>query len=275
MPKLLVKKKTDILPLFFSLVLLVSSCTTNKNIPYFQDLPDSVKMKSIANIDFKEPLIQADDILSINIQTIDPTNSVIINQPLTMASMGNSTPGASVISPSTQVTGFLVDKEGNVDISLIGVVKLVGLTTFQAKQVIKTKAEQFLKSPNVQVRFANFKVTVIGEVNRPSTYVMANERVSVLDAIGLAGDLTIYGRRENILIVRQTETHKEFARLNLNSSDIFTSPYYYLKQNDVIYVEPNKSKIVATDAQNTRLITIAASVTSALLVVLITAIQRF
>ncbi len=275
MPKLLVQKKNGILPLFFILVLLVSSCTTNKLIPYFQDLPDSVKVKSIGNIDFKEPLIQADDILTISIQTIDPTNSVLINQPLVMAPVGGASASLPTSSSNPQVAGFLVDKEGKVDLLMIGPVKVAGLTTSEAKQVIKAKAEQFLKSPNVQVRFANFKVTVIGEVNKPSTYVMANERVSVLDAIGLAGDLTIYGKRENILVIRQTETHKEFARLNLNSSDIFTSPYYYLKQNDVIYIEPNKSKIVATDAQNTRLITIAASITSALLVVIITAVQRF
>src|SRR5690606_20590184 len=121
-----------------------------------------------------------------------------------------------------------------------------------AREVIRNKAASYLVDPNVQVRFVNFKVTVIGEVGKPATYAFQNEKVSILDAIGMAGDLTIYGKRENVLLIRETSNGKEMIRFNLNKSDIFNSPYYYLKQNDIVYVEPSKSKIANTDASRTR-----------------------
>jgi polysaccharide export outer membrane protein len=241
------------------------SCSLNKKITYFQDI-DSLKAGDIASADFKEPVIQSDDIISIVIQTIDPQNSAVVNQASTAPSVGASS--ATVIG-TQQISGFLVDKEGTVEIALLGKIKIAGLTTYQARELIKQKASVYFKDPSVQVRFANFKVTLIGEVAKPATYTMPNEKVSVLDAIGLAGDLTIYGRRENVLLVRDIDGQKKYARFDLNSTEMFKSPYFYLKQNDVIYVEPNRAKIASTDADKTRNITIAASLLSALLVVLI------
>src|SRR5699024_1514139 len=137
-----------------------------------------------------------------------------------------------------------------------GKVKLAGLTTFQAQDLIKQKASVVYATPNVQVRFANFKVTILGDVTRPAAYTLSNERVSVLDALGLAGDLTIFGKRENVLLIRDDNGKKDFARLNLNSKDLFNSPYYYLKQNDVIYVEPNKGKAASLNQARTQTIAI-------------------
>ena len=137
---------------------------------------------------------------------------------------------------------------------------MAGLTTYAAKQAVKEQAEKYFKVQDVQLRFANFTITVLGEVAHPSSFVIPNERVSVLDALGLAGDLTIYGRRDNVLVIRDEDGKKEVSRLNLNSSDIFQSPFFYLTQNDVVYVEPNKSKAIQADAEQTRIITIAASI---------------
>lgn len=240
------------------IVILLASCATTKDVKYFEDMQDSVRYATVAKAAFTDPVIQTDDILSIVIQTIDPQVSQIVNQGVAVSS---SASGSSV----SAISGYLVDKNGNVELPIIGMVKLAGLTTDQARELIREKIGGFYKAPTVQVRFANFKVTVIGEVNRPSTYTMPNEKVTILDAIGLAGDLTIYGRRDNILLTRANANGKQdFVRLNLNSSDIYKSPYFYLKQNDMIYVEPNKAKIATTDAAKSRttaLLTSAISLT--------------
>src|SRR5690606_23784629 len=212
---------------FFPLVLLllVSSCSVKK-IVYFNDLPpDTTRILKQAAA-FTEPVIQSDDILSITIQTLDPTTAAVANQAVAVQAVGASSAtnvGSQVIS------GFLVDKDGYVHMALIGKVEVKGLTTYEARERITTLASQYYKDPTVQVRFANFKVTVLGEVTRPATYTVPNEKVTVLDALGLAGDLTIYGKRENVLLVRDQGKEKELVRLNLNDSDVFQSPYFYLR----------------------------------------------
>src|SRR5690606_31646489 len=122
--------------------------------------------------------------------------------------------------------------------------------------------------PNIQVRFVNFKVTVMGEVAKPATYAFQSEKVSILDAIGMAGDLTIYGKRENVLLIRDSPEGKEMIRFNLNKTDFFRSPYYFLRQNDVVYIEPNKSKVATTDAARTRSIAIFTSIASVITIVI-------
>jgi len=245
---------------------LDSSCVSNKKIAYFQDIQAVDKAPLNGATKFIEPVIQPDDIVSVNIFTLNPQSGAIINQAATTPSLGGNTNG----SLSTQSTGFLVDKNGEIELSLIGKIKIAGLTTYQAKELIRDKVSQFYKEPNVQLRFVNFKVSVLGEVNSPSAYTLPNEKVTILDALSLAGDLTIYGRRENILVVRDNDGKKEFARLNLNSSEIFNSPFYYLKQNDVVYVEPNKRKISATNSAQLQTISLITSVISVLVLTIST-----
>jgi polysaccharide export outer membrane protein len=222
--------------------MFISSCISSKNVTYFQNVSTEKRsvLESVAK--FTEPVIQSDDILSISINTIDPQSASVVNQAGTVLGSGNASYSREPIN------GYLVDKNGEVELSLIGKVKVAGLTTFDARELIRKKASRDLKDPNVTVRFANFKVSVLGEVGRPASYTLPNERVSVLDALSMAGDLTIYGKRENILVIRDTNGRKEFGRLNLNSTDTFNSPFYYLKQNDVVYVEPNKSRVTALNA---------------------------
>ena len=246
---------------FFPLVLLllISSCSVKK-IVYFNDLPaDTTRiLKQAAG--FTEPVIQTDDILDITIQTLDPTTAAVANQAVAVHTAGQNF--------SQVVSGFLVDKEGYVNMTLLGKVEVAGLTTYQARERITTLAAQFYKDPTVQVRFANFKVTVLGEVARPATYTVPNEKVTILDALGLAGDLTIYGKRENVLLVRDQGKEKELVRLNLNDSDVFQSPYFYLRQNDVIYVEPGKAKAAANDTARLQTFAFISSLASIAVILL-------
>jgi polysaccharide export outer membrane protein len=257
---------------YFLFVLILSSCTTNKNITYFKDIPDSLYRvtHNITQVPFADPLIQPGDLLQISILTLDPE----ANNVLTSNNSGNYSvqPGSSNggNTPST-ITGFLIDKDGYIEIPIAGKIKLSGLTTSEARDSIHRAISNYYKDPVVNVRFANFSVTVLGEVARPATYVVPNEKISILDAIGMAGDLTIFGKRENVLLVRDSAGRKQFTRFNLNSSETFTSPYFYLRQGDMVYVEPNKSKVVSTDAVRTRNITLLASG----LTVLIAIITRF
>lgn len=264
MVKVLLKRKFLNYLAFFSIILL-GSCSVTKKVPYFQDITTSDSSKISNSAVFHELTIDPDDILSVSIVTIDPATSMPVNQ-LAGQSLNATVQSVSNATPPVSVNGFLVDKNGEIDISVVGKVKVSGLTTYEARELIKSKAALVYRDPNVQVRYANFKVTVLGEVARPSSYVLPNERVSVLDALGMAGDLTIFGRRENVLLIRDNNGQKEFARLDLNSSRIFSSPFYYLKQNDVIYVEPNKGKAASLNQARTQTFAIIGTALSVLIV---------
>ncbi len=243
------------------LFLITTSCVSSRKIKYFDNIPETSAAYDINSSNFDEPIIQSDDILVINVNTIDNAASNIINS-------GNSpTPlnGAGISNSVSQqlISGYNVDKEGFVEIPLLGRIKLAGLTTLKAKEIIREKAAQFYKDPAVNIRFANFKITVIGEVNRPSTYAVPNERVSILDAIGYAGDLTVYGKRENITLIRKRENGTSIAvKLDLTKKEVFNSPYFYLRQNDVVYVEPLRAKLTNSDTSVIRYLGLIASFAS-------------
>ncbi|MEH6307502.1 polysaccharide biosynthesis/export family protein [Olivibacter sp. CPCC 100613] len=237
-----------------SMIISLGACRSNKTIPYFKNIPKTDYNK-IEQAAYSELKIKEDDILDITIQTVDVNAASQVNE----AATNNSVAAGS---GQQRVTGFVVDKEGEVELPVIGRVKLKGLTSYEARNLIREKANEYFVDPTVQVRFVNFKVTVIGEVNRPSSYTMPSERVNILDAIGMAGDLTIYGRRENVLLIRETDTGKELVQFNLNDSEVFKSPYYYLKQNDIIYVEPSKGKIASAESSRFSVVAIIASLLS-------------
>jgi polysaccharide export outer membrane protein len=153
------------------------------------------------------------------------------------------------MSPSS---GYLVSQDGFIEFPALGKIMAAGLTKQKLKEDITEKLvnSKLLIDPIVTVRFLNYRVTVLGEVARPTVVTVPNERISILEAIGLAGDITIYGKRDNVLLIREEKATKVIKRINLNSSEILSSPYYYLKSNDVVYVEPNNAKIVG--ASNTR-----------------------
>ena len=254
--------------IFFSAGSLFS-CVDYKKLTYFNDISDSTS-KVILNLpEYKSPLIKKDDFIFISIQTIDPNVNKLLNSAnissFSTSINANATPGNTLSGN----TGYLVDNDGEVDLPVIGKIKISGLTTAQARKLIKQSAEPYFKDAIIDVRFANFQITVLGEVNRPSNYLIPTERVSIIDAIGMAGDLTLFGKRGSVLLIRNEEdndSRKLAVRLNLSSKSLFSSPYFYLRPNDILYVEPNKSRVAGTDLMQARYITIATSILSLLII---------
>jgi polysaccharide export outer membrane protein len=258
-------KNILLIPALFFLLAMVS-CSSTKKTKYFQDIPDSGRMSKIARVEYIEPIIKVDDILTILIQTLDPLAATSINTGNVPSPGTGTMVGSPSISQQTSY-GYLVDKAGEVELPVLGKVKLAGLTTAQAKEVVRTAALTYFKDPTVSVRYANFKISVTGEVTKPGTYVVPNEKVTILDALALAGDLTIFGKRDNVLLIREeADGTKTPYRVNLKKSNIMSSPYYYLRQNDYIYVEPNKGKAAANDAAQTRNYAIIGSILSVLII---------
>ncbi len=223
-----------------SCLVLSIGCTSVKEVTLFNEL-NQASIKS--QIEDLEPVIQKNDLLSISVSSINPEATVIFNNPNTPATQATTAAGNT-----SNVSGYLVNQDGYIQFPILGNIKAVGLTKKQLKDnITKGLSEgKLLIDPIVNIRYLNYKVTVIGEVGHPTVINVPNEKISLLEALGLAGDLTIFSRRDNVLIIRETEGVKNFQRINLNTNELFTSPYYFLKSNDVVYVETNKNKIAST-----------------------------
>lgn len=250
------------------LAIMSSSCTTQKKLAYFREVgPDNTQE---INDQFKtahEAQIVAGDMLIITVTGLDPAAVAPFNMPV----VSYSSPGSDQIYSTPSLQSYLVDVEGNIDFPVIGKVHIAGNSKSEAVKLLNDKLEPFLKNAIVTIKFLNYKVTVIGEVSRPGQYTINNERVTILDALGLAGDMTPYGKRNNVLITRENDGKLEFCRLNLNSKDVFTSPYYYLQQNDIVYVEPNSVRAVAS--QNLSLYLSAITTLGSLATVIVSVIN--
>lgn len=240
-------KFTSILLLaYFAIIVGTTSCVSPKSIVYFQG--DSTKYYAQDVRDVYIPKIAPRDILSIVVGSLNPEANEVFNTPNTISapSTNYSVSGGGA---RLQPLGYLVDIDGNIEIPLIGKLKVAGLTTTTASDTIRNRLKDFLKEPSVVVRNLNFKVSVLGEVKQPSIYVIPDEKISLPEVLSLAGDLTIYGNRSNVLVIREENGKREYARLDLTSQEIFNSPFYYLHKNDVIYVEPVKARMLDTDSR--------------------------
>jgi polysaccharide biosynthesis/export protein len=251
----MIKRSKILLALFPIVVLLLGSCVSSKDTVYFGNIPADAPQVRLP--EYQEPIVQIDDILHITIQTVDGGTTAAINR-LSGGNVGNPAPVANSSTPS----GYLVDEEGKITIPMLGTLQVAGLTTSEVRALINDEASKYFNDPTVQVRFANFKITVIGEVAKPATYTVPNEKVTLLDAIGMAGDLTIYGKRQTVLLIRDADGEKEFVRFDLNDYSTFESPYFYLKQNDVVYVEPTRSRANANNAATFQIVSLALSALS-------------
>ena len=230
----MIKKNLNIKYLFILTILIqLTSCKSNKNVVYFQNAKN---LETIVNIDTFEPKFKIGDIVSIHVSTFD----------MEAASPFNLTTGIENSENSTGLD-YLIGKDGNIDFPVLGKVKLEGLTNEEAKQLLIVKLKDYLKDPIVNIRIRNFRITILGAVNRPGTYTVQGERITILEAMGLAGDLNIKGKRENILVIRDFNGTKTYTRIDITNKNFTDSPVYYLTQNDVIYIEPNKSAIVASN----------------------------
>ncbi|MDB4655347.1 polysaccharide export protein [Flavobacteriales bacterium] len=218
---------------FASFLMLSQSCMTRKDISYFQDVTDSLSIQKITR-DF-EAIIQPGDILSIHVTSLSQEASSFFNI------VGEN--GDQQVANT-----YLVDPSGNIEIPLIGTVKVAGISSQVAKFLIKQKLEKYLTNPTVNLRIRNFKVTVLGEVKAPGVYTIPNEKITLIEAIGLAGDLTIFGKRVDVLVIREEDGERKFFKIDLRSKSFFESDFYYLHSNDIVYVEPGKGKIASADA---------------------------
>lgn len=225
------------------LIYLSSSCVNSKKLLYFSELSnDTLKASNLA----PASAIQANDVLGITVSSPNPEASIIFNASMS----GSSIPTVSGVSGNLSNTyGYLVSQDGYINFPMLGSIKAAGLTKEQLKGMITQQliVKKLLIDPIVSINYMNFKVTVLGEVGKPAVINVPTEKISILEAIGLAGDLTIFAKRDNILLIREENGNKITRRLNLNSSDLFTSGFYYLKSNDVIYVEPGKAKLASTN----------------------------
>ena len=225
--------------LIFLILLLSSivftSCVPKQSIIYFQEI-DSVSKEMKSNY---EPVIKTDDVLYINVTTVDPEASEPFN-------IGNAQAGTATNALQMERSTYLVDNQGEIHFPTLGKMKVTGLTKNQLRELLYTQISELAKDPVINIRIMNFKVTVIGEVNTPGSYTIASERITVPEALALAGDMTLFGKRENVLLLREVEGVKTTYRINMTDPNVFNSPQYYLSQNDVLYIEPNKRKIDST-----------------------------
>lgn len=227
-------------------IVLAASCTAPQKTIYFSDnmpLDPHVQVENIEKR--KEITILPGDILAINVTTISSITAggvgavdpvTIFNEGGTNFSISSSIGGGNSGGGSNKA--FLVDENGFIDYPVLGKVKLSGMTLRQVKEMMGKRLEDFIKEPVVETRIINYKITVLGEVGSPGSIIASNHKLSIIDAIAMAGDIPITGRKDNVMVVRETEGRREYATLNLNSRNVFSSPYFYLKQNDLIYVEP-------------------------------------
>lgn len=228
-----IKRKS---PVFVSclllVVLLTTSCVSNKKMLYFQDVEGVETSSKLVSF---EPKIQQGDFLSVNVSAIDAEAAIPFNL--------YETPVIGTYTTNLKTLDYLVDTDGNINFPVLGTTQVEGLTTKEFSKNLTEKLGSYIKNPIVNVRITNFKVTVLGEVVKPGTYPVTNERISIIEAIGMAGDLTIQGKRTTVSLIREVQGERKFVTIDLTNKQLFNSPYYYLAQNDVIYVEPNKTKV--------------------------------
>lgn len=233
------------------LIILSASCAPRRNLVYFSDIIEKNTDSQVIP-ENTEPKIQSNDLLSITINTLSTESNMMF------AATSNNINKNGFFEKE----GYRVDKEGSINFPVLGKVNLKGLTIEQAQKTLVSQLNKFVKDPIVNMQFMNFRITVIGEVNSPSTFNVPNEQINLLEALGMAGDLTPYGKRENILVIRETEGKRSIVRLNINNRAILNSPYFYLKQNDVIYVEPDKSKSLEYSPNNRLMPLVVATISA-------------
>lgn len=234
-------KLKKLLPLTFILstafLFMLSSCGSVKKTVYFSNEPDSA---IIAKTSVPQTRIQPNDILSITVSSINQQATMIFNNPNITYAAASTSSGTQVQSP-----GYLVSPTGDITFPVVGEIKVAGQTTAQIQNSLAKMLteKKLLVDPIVMVRQLNFRVSVLGEVSHPTVVNVPSERISLLEALGMAGDITIYGRKDNVMVIREENGIKHIKRINMNNDELFRSEYYYLKSNDIVYVEANKSKV--------------------------------
>lgn len=243
---------------------LLGSCATPK-VAYFQDVEPGTPEQVLNRLDIR---VRPEDKISIIVNSKDPLLMELFNLPTVSRQIGSGSSGSS----SQGISGYTVDKSGNIDFPVLGAVHVAGMTREEIASHIKAELvdKNLVKDPIVTVEFQNLTVSVLGEVANPGRYNIDKDRLSLLDAISMAGDLTVYGKRDNVLVQREENGRKVLYKVDLNSGpDLYASPVYYLQQNDVIYVEPNsmRARQATVNGNNVRSATFWMSLASLLVTV--------
>lgn len=226
--------------LFSMGLMTMGSCVNTQKMVYFSG---STQKSFAASEISTEPTIQKNDLLSISVNSLNAEASSLFNGP------NLATTGISSVTTigSSQPSGYLVNPKGEIIFPILGKIQVAGITKSELASMLTKQLEdrKLLVDPIVTIRHLNFRVSVLGEVTNPGVFTVPNEKLSILEALGLAGDITIYGKKENVLIIREDENaNKTMVRINMNTDAVFTSPYYYLRSNDIIYVEPTENRVM-------------------------------
>jgi polysaccharide export outer membrane protein len=265
------KNKLQLLAIAF-FILICSSCSLYKDkgykqVSYFQDIKSPGATEAIAN--FQPLKIQPSDLLGINVNSLSPEGNAVFNTSINRVN-GNGL-DASTTNP---IYGFRVNANGQIQLPYVGSMTVAGMTTDEVSKALAAKLQDYLKSPIVNVRILNFKISVLGDVQRPDTYNIQNEHININEALSLAGDLTITAKRNNILLVREENGQRQFFVIDLTKKDVFDSPYYYLHNNDVIYVDADKTKYDNV-ARSYKTTTVALNTAISVLAILVSALVVF
>lgn len=225
--------------------LFLAACSSYKNVPYLQNT-EKIKLAE-QTLPLYDAKIMPKDLLAITVNTTDPAVSAPFN--LVMQSPVNVANPNTYSTTQPSIQQYLVSNSGEIDFPILGRLKVGGMTKGEAENMIRKKLSAYLKeTPIVNVRMSNYKISVLGEVAKPGTFTVSNEKVNVLEALAMAGDMTVYGLRDNVKLIREDSLgHKQIIELNMNDANLILSPYYYLQQNDIIYVTPNKTKAKNSD----------------------------
>lgn len=222
---------------FLSLLFLFYACASKQDIVYYQNIDRIPSQQNANNYEIK---IRPDDLLSIIVSAEDPEIAI----PFNLHTVSVTTPSRQDLYRGQETMQlYLVDSSGNIEFPVLGKLNVGGLTRTEVQKMLYDKIAVYIKNPIINFRIMNFKVSVQGEVTLPGTYTVSSERITLIEALSMAKDLTIYGKRDNILIIREIDGVKTYNRVDITKADFINSPFYYLAQNDVIYVEPNKNKI--------------------------------
>lgn len=220
-------------------VLFFNSCVSGKKITYFQNMK---QLEQLAEASKTGLSIKPNDLLTISVSAYNMEAAAPFNLPVVGVASGSGMDASLRVGGTPQLQPHLVDSEGNIEFPQLGTIKVAGMNRQELSEKLKTLISEYVKEPIVNVRIVNFQVSVLGEVNRPGTFSVPDEYLSLPKALGLAGDMSIYGQRENVLVVREENGQKTYAYLDLTNANVMNSPYYYLKQNDMVYVEPNNAQ---------------------------------
>jgi len=265
----LYQKLTRLVALAVSIFILstsMPSCVNTRHLIYMQGQFDTARL---SQVNLQANVIHKGDILSIIVYSDNPEATKIYNQQLITGATGNVVTGGGGTTETSGLSGntpgsggYQVDDQGNIEFQGLGLLHVDSLTKTQLQDTLIDRLKNYLTNPYVTIRFTNYRFTMLGEITRPGIFNIPGDHINLLQALGMAGDMTFYGRRDNILVVREVNGVRSFARLDITKPDIMASPFFYIQSNDVVIVEPTKKKVAANDQVTLRNISIAATVIS-------------